>query len=220
MIYSERNIYMQKFDVNILKQNVNDLLQNNHVTQQQLADAIGSIQSNVSKALSLKDKKCFTVEQIFAIADYFGVSIDWLVGYETAQKKAVGHKAIAAFLAELLESGTLKSTPVTIEEDVYKVVYNSHGFPDSENEKQNITYNALYFPNYWYPNDYIKGDDDVAAEELMQEIFQCGNDSKNPPINNFLEKYLAILALFNKGQISEEPYRIVLKDYLAQLGEK
>ena len=217
MFYSERNIIMQEFDVNILKRNVNDLLRNNHVTQQQLADAIGSIQSNVSKALSLKDKKCFTVEQIFAIADYFGVSIDWLVGYETARKKTVSQKAIAAFVAELLENGTMKSAAVTIEEEVYTSVINSHGFPDSESEKKKVVYNSLFFPDYWYPSD--RAHDEVSMDEFALEMFQDGNETKNFPLNEFLGKYLSILALYKKGQLSEEPYRIVLKDYLAQLDD-
>ena len=205
------------FNIDILKRNVYDLLRNNHITQEQLADVIGSNQSNVSKALSLKDKKCFTVEQIFSIANYFGVSIDWLLGYETAQKKSIGHRAIATFLAEMLEKGIMKSAPVTIEEDVYEMFYNSHGFPDSHNEKRSITYNALYFPNYWYPSDY--SNDEHEMEDLLHEIFQCGNESANFPLNKFLEKYLAILTIYKKGQISEEPYRIVLKDYLDQLNE-
>ena len=84
---------MQKFDILILKRNINDLLRDKGTTQQQLADALGMSQSNVSKALSEKDKKCFTVEQIFGIADFFGVSIDWLLGFETAQKMATGPRA-------------------------------------------------------------------------------------------------------------------------------
>ena len=55
---------MQKFDIDILKRNINSLLKNKGVTQQQLADALGMSQSNVSKALSEREKKCFTVEQI------------------------------------------------------------------------------------------------------------------------------------------------------------
>ena len=209
---------MQKFDIDILKRNINSLLKNKGVTQQQLADALGMSQSNVSKALSEREKKCFTVEQIFGIADYFGVSIDWLLGFETALKMATGPRAIAAFIARLLESGAVKSAPVTIEEEIYKVVYNDHGFPDSDHEKREVTYNALYFPNYWYPNDIAK--DDFELDELVQEMFQCGNENdKNVHLNSFLEKYLAILPLYRRQQMSEEPYRIVLKDYLQKLTE-
>lgn len=208
---------MQKFDIDILKRNINDLLRNKGMTQQELADVLEMSQSNVSKALSEKDKKCFTVEQIFGIADYFGVTIDWLMGFETAQKMATGPRAIAAFVATLLERGTLKSTPVKIEEDVYSVVYNSHHYPDSAHEKKEITYNAFYFPSYWYPNEIAK--DEYELEELVQEMFQCGNENKNVHLNTFLEKYLAILPLYKQQQISEEPYRIVLKDYLEKLSE-
>ena len=208
---------MQKFDIDILKRNINGLLKNKGITQQQLADVLGMSQSNVSKALSEKDKKCFTVGQIFGIADHFGVSIDWLMGFETAQKMATGPRAIAAFMAALLERGTLKSTPVKIEEEVYTVVYNSHGFPDSEHEKREVQYHGLYFPNYWYPSD--TAGDEYEMEELIQEMFQDGNENRNCFLNTFLEKYLAILPLYRKKQLSEEPYRLVLKDYLNQLEE-
>ena len=73
---------MPIFDQNILKRNIKELLKNKNITQQQLAQTIGMSQSNVSKALSEGDKKCFTVEQIYSIADHFGVSIDWMLGYE------------------------------------------------------------------------------------------------------------------------------------------
>lgn len=62
---------MQKFNVDILKQNISTLMKNEGVKQQELADIIGMSQSNISKALSLKEKKCFTVEQIFLYCRLF-----------------------------------------------------------------------------------------------------------------------------------------------------
>ena len=43
---------MSNYDNDILIQNVRKLMEDNNITQQQLADILGMSQSNVSKALS------------------------------------------------------------------------------------------------------------------------------------------------------------------------
>lgn len=209
---------MSKFDQNILKQNIKALLKNKNMTQQQFADAIGMTQSNVSKALSEGDKKCFTVEQIFSIADHFGVSIDWMLGYKTAERITTGPRAIGAFLAELLSAKNAKYAPAEIHEKVYTVDYNSReSHYESKVLEQDSTYLAIYFPNYWDPHESATTEEEFW--ELHSEAEQCGNDTKNIPLNEFLQKFVSILKVFHDKQISEEAYQIVLKDYLSQLKE-
>jgi transcriptional regulator with XRE-family HTH domain len=63
----------------------------NNITQQKLSKILGMSQSNVSKALSLNDKKCFTLNQVVGIADHFGVSIGephekWTALYSLSDK--------------------------------------------------------------------------------------------------------------------------------------
>ena len=209
---------MSIFNQNILKQNIKELLKNKNITQQQLAHTIGMSQSNVSKALSEGDKKCFTVEQIYSIADHFGVSIDWMLGYETAERIAKGPRAIGAFLAELLSSQYARCTPIEIHDTVYSIDYDSRkGYPDYNVTEQDNTYLAIYFPNYWDPRELAKTEEEFA--ELYAEAKQCGNDTRNISLNEFIQKYVSILKVFQDKQISEEAYRIVLKDYLSQLRE-
>lgn len=208
---------MQKFDALILKRNINTLMQDKGITQQQLATVIGMSQSNVSKALSERDKKCFTVEQIFSIAEFFGISIDQLVGFETAKKIAHGPRAVGAFIAELIADGTAKCADVVVNEEVFQIVYNSHGYPEGKHEKRSNTYPALYFPNYWDPTELAH--DEEELRELFSEAEQCGNDTRYVALNTFIRKYLDILRVYNQKQISEEAYQIVLKDYLSQLKE-
>lgn len=50
------------------------------VTQEELGKITGLSQPNVSKRLSEKDKSCFSFIQLIAIADYFEVSLDSLIG--------------------------------------------------------------------------------------------------------------------------------------------
>jgi len=206
---------MSKFNQDILKRNIKELLKNKDITQQKLAHTIGMSQSNVSKALSEGDKKCFTVEQIYSIADHFGVSIDWILGYESADRIAKGSHAIGTFIAELLGTQVAKCTPIAIHDTVYSIDYNlrkSSGY--NVLEKDN-TYLAIYFPNYWNPQELAKTEVEFAA--LYAEATQCGNDTRNLPLNLFMQKFVSILKVFHDKQISEEAYQIVLKDYLNQL---
>ena len=209
---------MSKFNQDILERNIRELLKNKSMTQQQLADAIGMSQSNISKALSEGDKKCFTVEQIYSIADLFGVSVDWMLGYETAKQISTGPRAVGAFLAELLSAKNAKCAPVEVHETVYDAEHSwRNGYSECKVLEQDNTYLAIYFPNYWDPGESAKTEEEFA--ELYSEATQCGNDTKNTPLNQFLQKYVSILKVFQDGQISEEAYKIVLRDYLSQLRE-
>ena len=207
---------MPIFDQNILKRNIKELLKNKNITQQQLAHTIGMSQSNVSKALSEGDKKCFTVEQIYSIADHLEVSIDWLLGYETAERNAKGPQAIGAFLAELLSAQDARCIPIEIHDTVYSIDYDPrNGYPGYNVLEQDNTYLAFYFPNYWNPRELAKTEEEFS--EMHSEATQCGNDTRNIPLNLFIQKYVSILKVFQDKQISEEAYQIVLKDYLSQL---
>ena len=79
-----RESVMPQLNIFILKGNVRRLLELSSMTQQQFADIVGMSQGNVSKALNPENKKCFTIDQIFIISQYFGVSIDQLVGNDCA----------------------------------------------------------------------------------------------------------------------------------------
>lgn len=208
---------MQKFNVDILKQNISTLMKNEGVKQQELADIIGMSQSNISKALSLKEKKCFTVEQIFSIADYFGVSIDWLLGFEAAQKKAEGQRAIGAFVAGLLKNGIAKHIPVTVEEKVFETVRDQHGYPESKQETRSITYPAIYFPNYWNPNECDGSEEE--REIAFIEASQVGNKTPNVTLNRFINQYLDILRAYKDHQLSDNSFMTVLEEYLSRLRE-
>lgn len=207
---------MPKFNNNILKQNIKSLLKNKNITQQQLAHTIGMSQSNVSKALSEGDKKSFTVEQIYSIADHFEVSIDWMLGYETAARNAKGLRAIGAFLAELLSARNARCTPIEIHDTVYSIDYHPRNGHHSINVlEQDNTYLAIYFPNYWNPHELANTEEEFDV--LYAEATQLGNETRNIPLNLFIQKYVEILKVFQNNQISEEAFHIVLNDYLSQL---
>lgn len=208
---------MSEFNNDILKENVRSLLKENNMTQDSLGKEIGMSQPNICKALSAKEKKCFTVEQIFSIAEYFHVSVDWLVGHRTDLNKP-NQRAIAEFLSQLLLAGTAKSMVINVNELVYKPFWSSDGYPDCTKVKQSNSYKAIYFSNYYDPSQIAKDEDEYL--ELESEACQGGNDTRNVALNNFLVKFLQILDIYKAGNLSEEAFQIVLKEYLGQLSDK
>ncbi len=72
---------MEKYLI-ILKKNIVNLMKDHkpEVTQEELGKITGLSQPNISKRLSEKDKSCFSLIQLIAIADYFEVSLDSLIG--------------------------------------------------------------------------------------------------------------------------------------------
>ncbi|MBR7085285.1 MAG: helix-turn-helix transcriptional regulator, partial [Oscillospiraceae bacterium] len=71
---------MSELNFDLLEKNIRILIQNQHITQQKLAEITGMTQANVSKALNPHENKHFTLEHIYRISQYFGISIDKLVG--------------------------------------------------------------------------------------------------------------------------------------------
>ena len=206
---------MPKFDYMTMKKNIKILIRNRDMTQQQLAEVLGMSQSNVSKALNEDEKKCFTVEQLYEIAEHFNVSIDELLGHRTVETTPGGQRGIGTFLAAVLSSGDGKCTRVKVKEmiyDSYRPPIGPEDYEPSEHE-----YWALYFPNYWDPSEEAK--DEEEFRELMAEATQAGNETRNPALNTFIQKYLEILRVYQKGEISKEAYEIVLNDYLSKLKE-
>lgn len=66
------------YDRDILVNNINILINDNGITQSDLAQIIGTHQSRLSECLNRK--KDFTLPQVAAIAHYFGTSVDDLLG--------------------------------------------------------------------------------------------------------------------------------------------
>ena len=202
---------MSEFNNNILKQNVRMLLKNNGMTQGQLAEILGMAQPNVCKALSDTDKKCFTIAQIYDIADYFQVSIDWLVGHSQEQLK-LSKRSAAEFIAKLLELHIASSCDITIKEHVYLPEWENN--PSKDYDKTSV-YPAIYFSHFWQPDQMAKQFEDIFP--LTAEAQKHGNFTKNTDLNEFLDNHQQILDLYHKSQIQKEHYQIILKDYLQKL---
>lgn len=214
---------MSFYDPDILIQNINQLMKNNGMTQEQLAEVLGMSQPNVSKALSLKDKKSFTLDQVVGIAKHFGTSIDKLVGNSSEQTVKTGPRGIAAFLSGVIESHDAKYTTVEIEEEVYEIHEHHNVFngPELKSEvvQKKISYPAIYFPDYWEV-PFPKNNYDEAAMELLSEAQQIGNESRMMPVNDFLRKFIQIYEIYERKGVDEDAYRTVVDNYLSKLRER
>ena len=192
------------FDIDILKTNIDALMKEHNTKQVELARHLGMSQPNISKALNLEDKKCFTVDQICRISDYYEVSIDYLVGktkrYTTATKDE-----IAKMLVALIESDRISFEEIKLTEDVF--------LPEPPDEmkkweKREMHYQALFFRDYFVPDK-----DDIEGMQYI-EIDDHGNKTGNDLINFFLNNYIQIYLLYKKGALDEAAYRVVVQSLL------
>ncbi len=62
----------------LIAQRIEDLMKNEKLTQMQLAKAIGVGQSSVSDWLNSKSEP--SIENLWKLADFFDVSVDYLIG--------------------------------------------------------------------------------------------------------------------------------------------
>lgn len=209
---------MPELNKDLLKENIRKLLDDKGVTQAELAEITGMSQPNVSKALNPKDKKCFTVDQLFAIAQHFGVSLDELTGNKVAEQASTSPRAVFAFITALYKHRLIRFKEITDQETVYEEQYNSHGYPEYRRVEKELKYLSFFFPNYMDPWEYSVSDDDYFTTDAEFSI--CGNDSKFINLNLFLKDFLPIIKLHRNGQVAEKPFQMILDDYLANLSDK
>lgn len=62
----------------MIAKNVRRMLRANHLTQRELADSVGMSEQAMSN--KLRGLKNFTLRDMSRIADYFDVSLDYLIG--------------------------------------------------------------------------------------------------------------------------------------------
>ena len=210
---------MSNFDTDILIENIHKLMKDKHVTQQQLAEKLGMSQPNISKALSKTDKKSFTLDQIVGIAKLFKLSVDQLIGNQhRATAIATSPRATASFISELIAHQDAKIIPYEVEEEVFEIEYTwSDGcYPSTNHETRKVVYPAIYLPSYWDVPAKVTCE---AEAEAQAEAFQCGNDTRMLPVNEFLNRFTELHDLYQKKQLSEETYHVVINELLSHLRE-
>lgn len=209
---------MSDLNFELLQENIRELLSKNGLTQSALADIAGMTQSNVSKALNPKESKQFTIDQVYRIAQHFGVSIDALVGNAAASKAETGPRASLAFITKLLCESKLRYTTVNVQEWAYEYDYDLGGYQECRGRQKNVEYPAFYFASYQHPEDYARSN--VTDEDIHYEFLSAGNDTKFLHLNEVLKKFLPMVKLYRETEIPDEAFQMVLSGYLEQLPEK
>lgn len=77
---------MSVYDINILKNNIRNIMKENHITQTELSERTGIDQPRISTVLSGKTSECFTVPQLVNISVALKVSVGTLLGLKPPEK--------------------------------------------------------------------------------------------------------------------------------------
>lgn len=203
---------MQNIDFSILKTNVRTLMEKNRTTQDELADAIGISQSNLSKRLKLDDdSNRFTLEQACRIALFYDVPLDDLIGLKRKDRKQSSEE-ICRFFKELICHYKVVHFSHEVEEEIWTPINNGY---DCDISKKPVTYDAFYFPNYITPPEYL---DEFRMDDLEAEARANGNGlPENVAINNFLQRYIDTFEKYDSNVYDEEAYNILVEAYFKLL---
>ena len=209
---------MSELNFELLQENIRALLKKHDLTQNALAEIAGMTQANVSKALNRNESKQFTIDQVFRIAQHFGVSIDELVGNNAANEVSTGPRAALAFFTKMRCESKLRYTTVNVDEWVYEYEYTGSDYPECRGKEKTIEYPAFYFASYQHLEDFAKVN--ISDEDLHYEFLSGGNDSKFKRVNEVLKNFLPMVKLYRETEIPDEAFQMVLNGYLEQLPEK
>ena len=216
-----------KLDLNALENKIKYLIQKKGITQANLASKLNMSQSMFNK--HLKGHPCFTIDEVYSIAQYFHVSIDFLCSNTLAEtlplednetpentiiRNAELYKTICNGLAFLFKNAYLITDTIKIQEIVYEEdidldhwkpfhrirVDSEHGRHDPINE-----YPSIGFSNYYpFPKTF---DSDEELSSYISDLESEGNRNPvNYRINRFLKKLVDLHKVFCEGSITYEDY--------------
>lgn len=196
---SNKNNNISEMNYQLLEKNIRMLIENNDITQQQLAKIAGMTQANVSKSLNPNEKKHFTLEQVYRIAQYFGVSIDSLVGNPAEKSAGTSPRDAFLFITKFLSAGRLRTAELTVKETKYEQDYGSNG--EYKPQEFEDTYPVFFFPDYHRFSDYRLSEQDEV--DLHMEFCAYGNDTRFLYLNEILKKMIPLTEHYRNGDIPE-----------------
>lgn len=206
---------MSELNFELLEKNIRLLLEKKRISQQQLAEIAGMTQANVSKSLNPNEKKRFTLDQVYRIAQHFGVSIDSLVGNTPTVSSTSDIREAFLFIVKFLCAGNLRTEEMTITETVYEPSYDQFGSGEcTPYDKENV-YPVFFFPDYKRFSDYRLSEPEEM--DLHMEFCAWGNDTKFLQLNKILKKMIPLIAQYRDGDIPEEAFQMIVDGYLKQL---
>lgn len=176
-------------------------------------------QSKISKGLDRNGSVNFSIENICVLADYFGVSVDYLLGRNNEPSKdPVSNEDICRYLMKLVESGNVRCVEMEVEEDTYQPYFGPDQFAyPYEYEKKINKYRMFYFSDYAaIPSQEELSE--IELDEVNYDLSTGGNDSeKGREINAFIDYYLKFLDLYKKNDLPRELFETAIEDRLKQM---
>lgn len=210
---------MDNKNYDILVKNIKRLMKDKNINQATLIRETQIAQPQMSKALNPNVKNQFTFEQIITIADYFNVSIDFLVGRTptTESDDQLSNKEICKMLMQLIDRKIVSCVAVTPTETHFdKMPPQMPCDKPYTPKKGSVSYKAFYFSKYYQFDDRITGE----MADYFDDCFCYGNTiAKNDEINNFLEYYFKFTELFQNEEITQEIYNLAINDRLDKLSK-
>lgn len=188
---------MKNYDLKTLYKNIERLRKSNNISQTQLGIKLGSaaIQPKISNIETGKDNANYTLEQVCTIAEEFNVPIDELFGI----KHAPSPRSVASMLVSIIESSRIKACTIEREETFLTKEKRKLVAKDEKN-----TYKSLYFSKYSFSPEYK----DFIA------------DSDSTKISEFLDSFLSVYELYQKGSLQKPGYDNLVYQLLQQLPDK
>ena len=205
---------MSELNFDLLEKNIRILIQNQHITQQKLAEITGMTQANVSKALNPHENKHFTLEHIYRISQYFGISIDKLVGNTAPEQAEVNPRTAFEFIIKFMCAKKIRTAEMVVKETIYEHEEGKEEYTPKETE---ITYPVFYFPDYEQLSDYFLSPSDEPAFDLHMQFCSTGNQTSYFRLNEVLKKIIPLTQMYLKDDIPEEAFQMIVDGYLNAL---
>lgn len=199
--------------------NIEMLMRKQGINQARLIEATGIAQPQMSKGLNRTNKSQLTFEQIWKIADYFKVSIDFLVGRkpDTAETEPLPATSVCQQLMQLVESDMVSCIEIEVEEDMYTegCCPDPSDYPYQWSKGRN-KYTAFYFSNYINPD--TEGLPEPMLDELQYDFGTSGNSNHtNEKINSFMAYFFKFYDLLKKNDLSREIFETAISDRLKSM---
>lgn len=161
---------------NIFSKRLKDLREEKSITKTQLAEKIGCDQPKISKLENPESTTFPSVDNLIALADYFGVSIDYLLGIEKKQQNEIRSFAdiiqrlfdideatnisLNQHTKEYFESRGFEVYPELFERDVHQLGFEQHG--------DYGFYLDDFMKSWKKTKDYLSGQNGEIGEKLYE----------------------------------------------------
>lgn len=189
-------------DKEIFIKRLKKLLEENSLTQKNLAQELNRSESVLSKYLNGSDKSFPDAETLCNISNFFGVSTDWLLGQSDNRRigDSISARDICKAIMAYSDIPYLNFHTIQIEKEEWCV--DADGYdeqPEAENRKN--TYNAFYFSERF----------EYGVNDNPYEPNRCRLPEE---INGFIKAFLAIKPLYIEGRIDETMYNDFIESQL------